>query len=60
MVPCLTQADTASDDDPNEISFRRGEIMQVLDDSGKWWQAQTSKGIIGSKQGSLLSPRAKP
>lgn len=32
-------ADTASTDDPNEISFAKGDILEILDK--KWWQAQT-------------------
>jgi SHO1 osmosensor len=29
-----------SPDDPNEISFSKGEILDIIDENGKWWQAQ--------------------
>ncbi|GAA6019219.1 hypothetical protein JCM11491_001421 [Sporobolomyces phaffii] len=42
---------SASPDDPNEISFVKGEILDILDNSGKWWQARktdNTKGIVPS------------
>lgn len=44
-------SDNASPDDPNEISFSKGEILSIVDNSGKWWQAKKddgTKGIIPS------------
>jgi hypothetical protein len=41
--------DTASPDDPNEISFIKGEILDILDKQGKWWQAKKMDGSVGSK-----------
>ncbi|KAJ7583143.1 SH3 domain-containing protein, partial [Mycena floridula] len=38
---------TASEDDPNEISFTRGEILDIMDKEGKWWQVRKSDGTIG-------------
>jgi len=37
----------ASADDPNEISFAKGEILEVLDQSGKWWQSRKQDGSVG-------------
>ncbi|KAG9314156.1 hypothetical protein JVU11DRAFT_4942 [Chiua virens] len=38
---------TASPDDPNEISFIKGEILDILDKQGKWWQAKKTDGTVG-------------
>ncbi|KZT62658.1 hypothetical protein CALCODRAFT_489656 [Calocera cornea HHB12733] len=38
---------TASPDDPNEISFVKGEVMDILDNTGKWWQARKQDGSTG-------------
>ncbi|KAF5385300.1 hypothetical protein D9615_001178 [Tricholomella constricta] len=38
---------TASPDDPNEISFSKGEILDIVDKNGKWWQARKLDGTIG-------------
>ena len=40
--------DTASPDDPNELSFSKGEILYIVDKTGKWWQAETEDGARGS------------
>ncbi|KAL5519556.1 SHO1 [Sanghuangporus vaninii] len=38
---------TASPDDPNEISFTKGEILEIIDKQGKWWQAKKEDGTVG-------------
>jgi len=38
---------TASADDPNEISFAKGEILDIIDKNGKWWQARKADGTTG-------------
>lgn len=38
---------TASPDDPTEISFAKGEVLDITDNSGKWWQARKADGRAG-------------
>nr|XP_019012367.1 SHO1 osmosensor [Kwoniella pini CBS 10737]OCF51148.1 SHO1 osmosensor [Kwoniella pini CBS 10737] len=38
---------TASVDDPNEVSFAKGDILEVLDNTGKWFQVKTPSGATG-------------
>ena len=38
---------TASPDDPAEISFAKGEILDIVDNNGKWWQARKESGATG-------------
>lgn len=37
----------ASEDDPTEISFSKGDVLEIVDSSGKWWQARRSNGELG-------------
>ena len=38
---------SADPSDSNEVSFAKGDILEVLDNSGKWWQVKTPSGAIG-------------
>ncbi|ORX35842.1 hypothetical protein BCR32DRAFT_288623 [Anaeromyces robustus] len=38
---------TANKEDPNEISFSQGEVMDILDNNGRWWQARKADGTMG-------------
>jgi len=36
-----------SPEDPNELSFAKGEILEIEDQEGKWWQAKKADGTLG-------------
>ncbi|KAG2234789.1 hypothetical protein BDF21DRAFT_475767 [Thamnidium elegans] len=37
----------ANKEDPNELSFSKGEVLHVHEKKGSWWQAKKSTGAIG-------------
>ncbi|CAO3607749.1 unnamed protein product [Mucor hiemalis] len=37
----------ANPDDPNELSFDKGETLDIVDRNGNWWQARKADGTIG-------------
>ena len=43
-----TTADTASPDDPDDLSFSRGDILHIIDNADIWWRAETEDGTRGS------------
>jgi SHO1 osmosensor len=38
---------SASPDDPNEVSFAKGDMLDVLDNTGKWFQVRAPNGQTG-------------
>ena len=44
----FSAADTAAKDDSNEISFSKGEILDIVDKNGNWWEARKEDGTVGS------------
>ncbi|KAF8644996.1 hypothetical protein AX16_008151 [Volvariella volvacea WC 439] len=38
---------TASSSDPTEVSFQKGEVMQIIERTGKWWTVRKENGTIG-------------
>lgn len=39
--------DQANPDDPNELSFAKGETLDIVDRNGNWWQARKADGTVG-------------
>ncbi|KAI7880872.1 hypothetical protein K492DRAFT_225783 [Lichtheimia hyalospora FSU 10163] len=37
----------ANPNDPNELSFEKDELIEILDRRGNWWQAKKHNGAIG-------------
>ena len=40
--------DTASADDPTEISFAKNELLDILDKEKDWWAVRKKDGTLGS------------
>lgn len=39
--------DQGSPDDPAELSFEKGDMLEILDKRGNWWQARKEDGTTG-------------
>jgi len=37
----------ANPEDSNELSFAKGEVLDIVDNKGKWWQARKQDGTVG-------------
>ncbi|KAF9345596.1 Transmembrane osmosensor [Mortierella sp. AD094] len=37
----------ANPEDSNELSFVKGEVLDIVDNKGKWWQARKQDGTVG-------------
>ena len=48
LILNITAADTASPDDPSDLSFSKGDILHIVDNTDIWWQAETEDGTRGS------------
>jgi hypothetical protein len=47
LILTITAADIANPDDPKEISFAKGENLDIINIRGKWWEAQKEDGTSG-------------
>lgn len=43
----LNSIDQANPEDPTELSFTKGEALDVVECKGNWWQARKQDGTIG-------------
>lgn len=45
--PPFVYIDEANPEDPNELSFKKGEKLHVHERKGNWWQARKADGLVG-------------
>ncbi|KAI8330922.1 SH3 domain-containing protein [Blakeslea trispora] len=48
----------ASAEDPNELSFSKGEFIEIVDRTGNWWQARKADGTVGIIPSNYVSNKA--
>lgn len=46
-TPSFHLLDQANPKDPNELDFDRGEVVEIIDRKGNWWQARKANGQVG-------------
>ena len=46
--------------DPSEVSFRKGEVFDIIDDSGKWWNIRKAGGEVRSRPATALADATSP
>ncbi|KAF9428384.1 Transmembrane osmosensor, partial [Podila epigama] len=44
---CALYSYDANPEDSNELSFIKNEVLDIVDNKGKWWQARKQDGSIG-------------
>lgn len=43
----ITTADIGNPDMPEDISFSKGEIMDIIDKTDDWWKVRKEDGTLG-------------